>query len=107
MENLYNQLNSPIIEFNDKGEQVQRPPTAVMLRAARLIKELDSVNQANNNVINQLRHMVETLTEQLNESLQQNRQQTGDVGNSGTHNSGSNTGNTEGIQTEDSRTSPS
>lgn len=77
MQNLYNQLTSPIITHNDKGEQVQSSPTPVMLRAANLLKQLSNINdqntvliqslqlgsQENFEIINQLRKEIESLRE--------------------------------------------
>lgn len=54
MNNLYNSLLSPIIEFNEKGEQISHPPTAVMLRAGRVLKQLADTNDNNVMIIGQL-----------------------------------------------------
>ena len=51
MQILYNQLMSPVIETNEKGEQVQHPPSALMMKAARAIKQLSEINDNNTLVI--------------------------------------------------------
>jgi len=86
VQNLYNSLTSSIIEYNDKGEQVQRPPTAVMLRAARALKQAMDINNANNITVQQQHILIDELSEQLrkaNESLHEARQQASNVGSGG------------------------
>ena len=51
MQILYNQLMSPVIETNEKGEQVQHPPSALMMKAARAIKQLSEIIDNNTLVI--------------------------------------------------------
>lgn len=109
MQQLYNQLINPIVEFNDKGEQVQKPPLSVMLRAARILKELDSVNTANGIVIQQYAQHINDLTEQLkvaNESLHKAQQGTEMLGSAGSNPSGSDTTSEGRVQAEGPSPSP-
>jgi hypothetical protein len=64
--NLINELNAPIIEYNDKGEQIQRAPTSLMIRASKALKQMLDINQANNIVVQQNQAHVSHLFEQLN-----------------------------------------
>lgn len=94
MQQLYSQLTGPVIEFNDKGEQISRPPTSVMLRAARTIKTLLDTNNTNMGVINQQGKEIESLINQLkvaNESLHKIERETSDVGSGSAIPDGSNT----------------
>lgn len=50
MQNLYNELTSGTTETNAKGEMVTKPPTSLMLRAARTLKQLADIND--NNMVN-------------------------------------------------------
>lgn len=49
---LIQQLRAPIVEYNDKGESVHRPPTSIMLRASRVITKLVQENIGLINSIN-------------------------------------------------------
>jgi len=126
VENLYNSLTSPAIEYNDKGEMLHRAPTSVMLRAARALKEINNINTANQLVINQLTNQINELNEQLklkdkeieqfkaeqkslygqlldkdaNESLREARQQVSNVGSSGIPDQRNDTTSEAGIQPE-------
>lgn len=47
MQNLLNELTSGTTSYNEKGEMVTHPPTAVMLRAARTLKQLLEQHETN------------------------------------------------------------
>jgi chaperonin cofactor prefoldin len=47
MQNLYNELVNGITETNDKGEMLTHPPSSLMLRAARTLKQLADINDTN------------------------------------------------------------
>ena len=54
MQNLYNQLTNPIPEYQADGVIKYNPPTSVMLRSARVIKQLANINDNNLLTINRL-----------------------------------------------------
>lgn len=54
MQQLYNQLVTGTIEYKENGEQVNHPPSPLMLRAARTIQELVGITNNNNTLIQQL-----------------------------------------------------
>lgn len=54
MQTLYNSLINGTPEYRDNGEVIIHPPTAIMLRAARTIKQLCGINDNNVIVINNL-----------------------------------------------------
>ena len=81
MLNLITALTNGTVEYKDNGEMITHPPSALMLRAARVLKEVATVNEANNAVINQFQARIQQL-ELENESLRQTQQQTGNVGSS-------------------------
>lgn len=74
-----------------------------MLRAARVLKELDSVNTANGIVIQQYAQQIEILQNLLkesDESLHEARRQIELLGRSGSDTSGSDTNGEAGIHAE-------
>jgi len=98
MQQLYNELISPVSETNDKGELVSKAPTSLMLRAARAIKQADEINttnlanvQANQHRILDMTKENQELTELLKqlrkeiESLRKDGSKASDVGSSGIH----------------------
>jgi len=54
MQNLYNELMNGTVEYKDGGHIVQHPPTALALRAARMLKQLADTNDTNGLLIRQL-----------------------------------------------------
>ena len=54
MQNLYNELMNGSAEYKADGTVVQHPPTALMLRAARTLKQLADLNDTNGLLISQL-----------------------------------------------------
>jgi hypothetical protein len=56
MQQLYQQLTSPIRVLRQDGTEELQAPSSVMLQAARAIKQLDEINVNNNNHIQQLQH---------------------------------------------------
>lgn len=48
---LINQLTNGSVEYRDSGEVIRHPPTAVMLKAARILVELDKEHTANLNML--------------------------------------------------------
>ncbi len=96
MQQLYNELVSPVSETNDKGELVSKSPTSLMMRAARVIKQADEINATNlaNVQTNQQRVLDITIENQKlteiinqlrkeNESLRDAGQKASDVGSTG------------------------
>jgi len=88
MQNLFNELNAPVITYNDKGEQVQTAPTSLSLRAAKALKQLADINDQNNVTIRSLQvgsqenfNIIEQLRKQI-ESIQQDGRKASDVGSS-------------------------
>lgn len=60
MQNLYNELVGSITEYSENGEARTRPPTPLMLRAARTLQTLVGVNETNTAAIQSLQvHAVE------------------------------------------------
>ena len=126
MQNLYNELVSPIVETNDKGEQTLRPPTSLMLRAARTIKQLADTNDGNMVIIQnyqvsaqnaldaytllkewsqaQAKELEELINKQkeANESLRDGGGEASPVGNSRTHSGGGDSSSEGGVQSDDS-----
>lgn len=47
MQTLINDLNNGTPEYRDNGQIIVHPPTAVMLRAARVLKQLSDTNDTN------------------------------------------------------------
>lgn len=104
MNNLYNALINGEIVYKDGGLVETRPPTAVMLRAARAIDELVKINENNLLIINQLQQREATLINELNQlkefyatnttsndqSIRDGQPEVGDVGSSPTGSPGSN-----------------
>lgn len=56
---LYSSLMNGDTTYNNKGEMVAHPPTAVQLRAARAIKQMAEELAANNNIVMQLQYRAE------------------------------------------------
>lgn len=89
MQQLYNELTSPVIIFNDKGEQVQSAPTALMLRASRSLKQLADTNDTNNALVQKLQALINEAYQENeylrkeNESLREGEQKVSDVGSKG------------------------
>ena len=81
MNNLYNSLINGSAYTKDTGEVVITPPTALNLRAAKVLKQLADINDNNVGVITQLQHreqismalaehqliIIESLAAQVNE----------------------------------------
>lgn len=65
MQNLYNELTSSISEFKDDGEVTYRPPTVLMLRAAKAIEKLVGINASNMTIIHSLQLRVQENIEEL------------------------------------------
>lgn len=64
MQNLINALISGRTEFKDDGVIVQHPPTAVQIRAAKIVSELNNQNVANQQIlVNQQQQITELLVE--------------------------------------------
>lgn len=64
---LINQLTSGSVEYRDNGEVIRHPPTAVMLKAARILVELDKEHTANlNMLLRSQQYCSELLTENEN-----------------------------------------
>jgi len=83
---LYNELTSPVTETNDKGELVSKSPTSLMLRAARAIKQMDEVNASNNFNIQANQHQNCNLTkenQELTELIKQLRKEIESLRNGG------------------------
>ena len=92
MNNLYNALNNGEVEFKDGGQFVQRAPTATMLRAAKVLKQLADTNDNNVMLINQLQQREANLINEItqlkefyanNQSLRNDGQETSDLGSGG------------------------
>ncbi len=120
MQQLYNELVSPVTETNDKGELVSKAPTSLMLRAARTIKQADEINATNNaTLINNQQHYNtlakenQELTELLKqlrkeiESLRNGGQKTSDVGSTRVHDQRVDSTSEEGNASEGSNPSTS
>ena len=69
MQDLINQLQQPIITYDNKGQMVTSAPTAIMLRAARKLTELNGIMQLLDRANIQLSQSNEQLTK-YNETLQ-------------------------------------
>jgi hypothetical protein len=101
MNNLYNELMNGSVEFKDGGIITQHPPTSLMLRAARALKQMADTNDNNMALISQIQgreqSMLETIAnyelqirqltlekEQygINQSIRDSEQKTSDVGSS-------------------------
>mgnify|MGYP007004366871 CR=1 FL=1 len=81
MNNLYNSLINGSAYTNDAGQVVVTPPTALNLRAAKVLKQIADINDNNVGVITQLQQreqasmvyannqllIIERLTKQVNE----------------------------------------
>lgn len=81
MNNLYNSLINGSAYTKDTGEVVITPPTALNLRAAKVLKQIADINDNNVGVITQLQQreqaslnyaehqlvIIESLTKQVNE----------------------------------------
>lgn len=65
MQNLINSLNRGISEVNDVGENITRPPTATMLRAARIIADLANQAQSNQQIMMQQQARIEQQLQEL------------------------------------------
>ena len=124
MQELYNQLMTGEVYINDKGETINRPPSSLMLRAARTIKQMADVNTANNIALMNIQKLSEDnqntialLNEQIyqlrskNESVcndsGEGQEAPSNVGDSGNVDLGINPRSEEGIQAEDSSPSSS
>ena len=124
MQELYTQLIAGEVFINDKGETINRPPTSLMLRAARTIKQMSDINTANNIALINIQRLSEDnqntialLNEQLyqlrnkNESVctdsREGQETPSNMGDSGTVNSGVNSESEGGIQAENSGPSSS
>lgn len=79
MLNLITELTNGTVEYKDNGQMVTHAPTSLMLRAARALKEVATVNETNGILINQLQSQLHQLM-QDNESLRKNREPASDVG---------------------------
>ena len=114
MQNLINSLNRGISEVNEVGENILRPPTATMLRAARTIADLANQAQSNQQIMMQLQARIdqqlqelETLTKELEDgkriySLRESGRHAGDVESSGKDDSISDQSSAERTPAEDS-----
>lgn len=86
MQNLYNELINGTVEYKDGGHIVQHPPTALALRAARMLKQLADTNDVNGILIRQLQareeevHRNLKITEAKIEKLQSLLQEAVDKG---------------------------
>ncbi len=65
--NIIQELKYPTVTYNDKGEMETRPPTALMLRAARTLEQIANVDQTNQILIQQLQHDNNELRRELQE----------------------------------------
>lgn len=63
MQTLYNALINGTPEYKDNGEIIVHPPTAVMLRAAKTIKQLCDINNNNMYLIHSLQNKEAELTQ--------------------------------------------
>lgn len=101
MQELINALTNGTNEVDGNGNTVNRPPTSLMLRAARAIKQMaEQLQQAAVSIESLQRQYltehttIEAMTNQLyslrkeNESLRESQPKVSDVGNSGPDNSG-------------------
>lgn len=86
MQNLYNELINGTVEYKDGGHIIQHPPTALALRAARMLKQLVDTNDTNGLLIRQLQareeevHRNLEITEAKIEKLQMLLQEAVDKG---------------------------
>jgi hypothetical protein len=71
MNNLYNELMNGSVEHKDGGIIVQHPPTSLMLRAARAIKQMADTNDTNMALINQIQSREQSLLEALAKNEEQ------------------------------------
>ncbi len=78
MLNLITALTNGTVEYKENGEMVTHPPTALMLRAARALKEVATVNESNNIIIQQLQQQLNQAMED-NARIRQNQQQASNV----------------------------
>ena len=106
MQNLFNELNSPVITYNDKGEQVQTAPTSLCIRAAKALKQLSDINDQNNVLIQSLQagsqenfNIIEQLRKEI-ESLREDGRKASDVGSSGVPDQRSDSTSEEGSKPE-------
>ncbi len=67
MQNLLNELTNGTKEYDSDGNMLVKPPTALMLKAARVLKQVAEINLANQDIMNRLQLRV---NEQLNELTQ-------------------------------------
>lgn len=65
MQNLYNELINGTTEYRDGGHIIQHPPTALALRAARMLKQLADTNDVNGLLIRQLQSREEEVHRNL------------------------------------------
>lgn len=65
MQNLYNELINGTVEYKDGGHIIQHPPTALALRAARMLKQLADTNDVNGLLIRQLQSREEEVHRNL------------------------------------------
>lgn len=65
MQNLYNELINGTTEYKDGGHIIQHPPTALALRAARMLKQLADTNDVNGLLIRQLQSREEEVHRNL------------------------------------------
>lgn len=118
MQNLINSLNRGISEVNDVGENITRPPTATMLRAARIIADLANQAQSNQQIMMQQQARIEqqlqelaNLTKELEDakrisSVCNGGREAGKLESGGEDNSTSNSSSAERAPTQDSSTDP-
>lgn len=93
MLNLITELTNGTVEYKDGGTMVTHAPTSLMLRAARALKEVATINETNGILINQLQSQLQQLM-QDNESLRKNRGPASDVGSGDERPGSSNTDST-------------
>lgn len=65
MQNLYNELINGTTEYKADGHILQHPPTALALRAARMLKQLADTNDVNGLLIRQLQSREEEVHRNL------------------------------------------
>lgn len=71
MQNLINALMAGTTEYRDGGVQIQHPPTSTQLRAGRVLSELNNQNVANQQLLNNQQHQINTLNDQVNTLMTQ------------------------------------
>lgn len=79
MQNLYNELTSSITEYLEGGTVNNRPPTSLMLRAARTLKTLSDTNDTNLVNINSLQVIAMNDHEMISQLHEQNREQAKEI----------------------------